>query len=308
MEELYGPLIASNDMPGSGAGFVISRDRDGKKYIHAIRCKVNGPYENDVRKDCIYYCRHPTIDHEELVQAARDKDQGILAYVMKGTKSYKYGLVKFAPKEENDTDSNGNLRYKLNHVHDDEQTAELSSTLAKRSRLSIWCTYKEIHFRSLLEARHAKFMDLLGIKWEYERIQFHLDNDGTYTIDFYISHPFVAYVEIKPDDPQDDALWKCEQVCKITGQNVYLFYRDKFRVAYVEEGRDYSHSNGIRALHWHRNSDNSVIMDESKHVWTMDDNMNCTIDKRRGLGDCRFKHQSLLDMYASFDDEGIHKG
>jgi hypothetical protein len=125
-------------------------------------CKVNGPYNNEVKKDCIYYCKHPTIDHEELIQASRDKDQGVLAYIMKGLKNYNYGLVKFAPKEENDTDSNGNLRYKLNRVHDDAQMAELSSTLAKRPRLSTECMYKGIHFRSLLEARHAKFMDLLG--------------------------------------------------------------------------------------------------------------------------------------------------
>ena len=29
MEELYGPLIASTEMPGSGAGFVTSYDDDG---------------------------------------------------------------------------------------------------------------------------------------------------------------------------------------------------------------------------------------------------------------------------------------
>ena len=255
---------------------------------------------------CIYYCRHRKLDHEKLVQAARDKDQGILAYIIRGTKNYNYGLVKFAPKEENDTDSEGYLRYKLNRVYDDVQMAELSSRLVKRPRMSIECTYKGIDFRSLLEARHAKFMDLLGIKWEYERTPIVLDNGDIYTIDFYISHPFVAYVEIKPNDPQDDAMWKCDQVCKITGQNVYLFTRTNFE-PHIWKKEGITPFNGIRALHWHREANGSVTMDESKHVWTLDEHTGCVIDKRRGLGDNRFRHQSLLDIYNSFDDKGIHK-
>ena len=57
--------------------------------------------------------------------------------------------------------------------------------------------YKGIDFRSRMEARTAVFLDALGIKWEYEKEGYKLDNSVTgdiegqpksiyYLPDFYI--------------------------------------------------------------------------------------------------------------------------
>ncbi|MCE7858425.1 MAG: hypothetical protein DYG86_01410 [Chloroflexi bacterium CFX2] len=65
--------------------------------------------------------------------------------------------------------------------------------------------YKGFYFRSRLEARWAVFFDALGIKWEYEKEGFVLENGKKYLPDFYLPHVSLrgqvegVYVEIKPD-------------------------------------------------------------------------------------------------------------
>lgn len=57
--------------------------------------------------------------------------------------------------------------------------------------------YKEILFRSRLEARWAILFDALNIEWVYEPDCFILSNNQKYTPDFYIPK-FELYVEVKP--------------------------------------------------------------------------------------------------------------
>jgi hypothetical protein len=53
--------------------------------------------------------------------------------------------------------------------------------------------YNGINFRSRLEAKWARFFDLLGWKWDYEPVDF----DG-YIPDFYLHGDKPCFVEIKP--------------------------------------------------------------------------------------------------------------
>ena len=53
--------------------------------------------------------------------------------------------------------------------------------------------YNGINFRSRLEAKWARFFDLLGWKWDYEPVDF----DG-YIPDFYLHGDRPCFVEIKP--------------------------------------------------------------------------------------------------------------
>jgi len=70
--------------------------------------------------------------------------------------------------------------------------------------MAYWHAAKEIvhpiykyRFRSLLEARHAVFIEALGFRYEYETYQAS-DGSKRYWIDFYL--PDVAqYYEVKPD-------------------------------------------------------------------------------------------------------------
>ena len=55
--------------------------------------------------------------------------------------------------------------------------------------------YKEIKFRSMLEANYAKYLDDNKIKWEYEPTTFNLGN-CTYTPDFFLSDSG-EYIETK---------------------------------------------------------------------------------------------------------------
>lgn len=59
-------------------------------------------------------------------------------------------------------------------------------------------TYKDIKFRSRLEARWAVFFDTLGITYRYEFEGFKL-NDGEYYLpDFYLPQ-YAIYCEVKPN-------------------------------------------------------------------------------------------------------------
>jgi hypothetical protein len=59
----------------------------------------------------------------------------------------------------------------------------------------IHCEYKNNSFRSSWELLFAKWLDLSGIKWQYESKTFDLVNT-TYTPDFYLPE-FDCYIEIK---------------------------------------------------------------------------------------------------------------
>ena len=61
--------------------------------------------------------------------------------------------------------------------------------------------YKGFRFRSRLEARHAVFLDVLGVPWEYELEGYDLGKSGRYLPDFWLP-TFQAFVEIKPDYDQ----------------------------------------------------------------------------------------------------------
>lgn len=58
-----------------------------------------------------------------------------------------------------------------------------------------WTKYKSKWFRSVWEVLFAQFLDLSGIKWQYEPKTFDLGNT-TYTPDFYIAE-WDCYIEIK---------------------------------------------------------------------------------------------------------------
>ena len=87
--------------------------------------------------------------------------------------------------------------------------------------------YKGYHFRSRLEARWAKFFDILGIKWVYEPEGFK-HRDTWYLPDFWVKYPDEdqypypigkppergVYVEIKGQQPTKAELDKCFLLAK----------------------------------------------------------------------------------------------
>ncbi len=70
--------------------------------------------------------------------------------------------------------------------------------------------YRDIHFKSRLEARWAIFLDHCpGVAaWQYEPYQFSLPNGWTYTPDFYVT-PATGpkfWIEVKPIKPTKEYL------------------------------------------------------------------------------------------------------
>jgi len=73
--------------------------------------------------------------------------------------------------------------------------------------------YKGYRFRSRLEARWAVFFDAMGIKWEYEKEGYVLDDKTLYLPDFWLPES-KAFVEVKPEALSDIEINKCEQLAK----------------------------------------------------------------------------------------------
>lgn len=76
---------------------------------------------------------------------------------------------------------------------------------------AIETVYKGYKFRSRLEARWAYFLDLLGIRWEYEHEKYQLSSGVRYIPDFWLPDHHTI-LEIKGTRPTSDQIQKCEEL------------------------------------------------------------------------------------------------
>ena len=89
--------------------------------------------------------------------------------------------------------------------------------------------YMGYRFRSRLEARYAVLFDHYGLTWEYEKEGYELPNGEWYLPDFWFPYPLAVlasgsgfWCEIKGCSPTESEMYRCEMLCQITGQDVYL--------------------------------------------------------------------------------------
>ena len=71
--------------------------------------------------------------------------------------------------------------------------------------------YKGYRFRSRLEARWAVFLDALGVRYDYEKEGFDLDDAGYYLPDFWLPD-LRLWVEIKGSEPTWDETRKAQEL------------------------------------------------------------------------------------------------
>lgn len=87
---------------------------------------------------------------------------------------------------------------------------------------AIETTYKGYKFRSRIEARWAYFMDLLGVRYEYEKEGYKL-NHGWYLPDFWLID-LDAWLEIKGKSPTMQEICLAEDLSWHTKKIVYLAF------------------------------------------------------------------------------------
>ena len=81
----------------------------------------------------------------------------------------------------------------------------------KRNIKAIKTKYKSNWFRSRLEAKWAKYFDVLGIEYVYEPEGFSFENE-TYLPDFLIMGN--TYIEVKPKEPTKEYIDKLKRFVK----------------------------------------------------------------------------------------------
>ena len=116
-----------------------------------------------------------------------------------------------------------------------------------------WSYRKE--YRSRLEAKFARLLQLLNIRFVYEPMRHVKRGGGTYTIDFFLPDQQL-YVELKPKRPHLEEEARCEEM-SAQGFRVALMYgsslyKPPFRSELWQgrSHRDYSHHDALRGMCW----------------------------------------------------------
>ena len=99
--------------------------------------------------------------------------------------------------------------------------------------------YNSYRFRSRLEARWALFFDTLGVKYEYEKEGYWLDEEKkqAYLPDFWLPDQD-CWVEIKGQKPTEVEEEKAKLLALHTGKPVYLFFGQVWYPAIPRQGQD----------------------------------------------------------------------
>jgi len=124
----------------------------------------------------------------------------------------------------------------VNEVFDQQNRVYQSSHKKQWNGIQpIITKYKGIDFRSRMEARTAVFLDALGIKWEYEKEGYEIDNGNSeiirYLPDFYIPvqgdgsvKSLDYFIEVKGIYPTNDEINKACLLAVHTRKDVFFVY------------------------------------------------------------------------------------
>jgi len=81
--------------------------------------------------------------------------------------------------------------------------------------------YRDVRFRSRLEARWAVYFDAEGIEWEYEPEAFEIDTGVVYLPDFWLPQVRM-FAEVKRSWPTIEELIKCRRLADLTNRGVLI--------------------------------------------------------------------------------------
>jgi hypothetical protein len=112
-----------------------------------------------------------------------------------------------------------------------------------------------VQYKSRLEAKFARLLQLLNVRFVYEPMRHVKSGGGTYTIDFFLPEQQL-YVELKPKRPHLEEEQRCEDM-SAQGFRVALMYGScLYKPPYRSElwqgrsHRDYAHHDALRGMCW----------------------------------------------------------
>lgn len=177
-------------------------------------------------------------------------------------------------------------------------------------------TLSGIQFRSRLEAKFARLLQLLGIRYVYEPMRHVKSGGGTYTIDFFLPEQQL-YVELKPKRPHIEEEARCEEM-SAQGFRVALMYGSSlYKPPFRSElwrgrsHRDYAHHDALRGMCW---VDGAKLGGDT--VFVVGDGTGTTKTGLEVVGDkphlnqvvstkdTRWSHPLVLDALLQLRDEG----
>jgi len=159
--------------------------------------------------------------------------------------------------------------------------------------------YKGYKFRSRLEAKWAVYFDACGIKWEYEKEGFNLLDGTSYLPDFWLPE-VKMWVEVKPDDFEENELKKCVELVKLTGFSCILLDGEPYNRAYYFVD------------HWSKESGYGIFntcVVSNYHNYVKEENRFYTAvgecDKEMNIDGVRFDTDKAVRIVKSFRFEGV---
>lgn len=176
---------------------------------------------------------------------------------------------------------------------------QLVSTALRALPRAIPSTWNGVNYRSRLEAKFARLLELMNIRFLYEPVKCAKAGGGTYTIDFFLPDQQL-YVELKPKRPHVEEEERCEEM-SAKGFRVALLYgsalhQPPFRSELFlgKPHRDYKHHDALRGMAWSNGKklpgDTVFVHDEASGK--------VFLDQVESVRDTRWAHPAVLAAYS----------
>jgi hypothetical protein len=159
-------------------------------------------------------------------------------------------------------------------------------------------THNGVNYRSRLEAKFARLLEIMKIPFCYEPMKCAKAGGGTYTIDFFLPEQQL-YVELKPKRPHIEEEARCEEMSG-KGFRVALMYgsalhQPPFRSELFlgKAHRDYKHHDALRGIAWiggKKLAGDTVFVND-------DASGKVCLDQVESVRDTRWSHPTLLGAY-----------
>lgn len=186
----------------------------------------------------------------------------------------------------------------------DEVVPPMLTRTYPRQLRAIPTSWHGVNYRSRLEAKFARLLELMNIRFLYEPVKCARAGGGTYTIDFFLPEQQL-YVELKPKRPHVEEEEKCEEM-SAKGFRVALMYGSALhQPPYRSElflgkpHRDYKHHDALRGMAW---SNGKKLAGDT--VFVADTSTGRVfLDQVESVRDTRWRHPSTLRAYTQLCSE-----